>query len=275
MFAAIRSLLHKLARTLSDSFSGNRYSRMTNNGGGIVMAWPIGTTPGDFPVPRSLPLPLLTHLEELDATEWLRESLTTFARSVASFLPGNFAAYARVYHPFELTDSDGTQSTSSWRNLPELAGCDISDPKIAGEIAMNGLTAGQASMGTPPRPIIEALIDHLQLATATPEECYFAVWEGFGGSAVPSQLMPKLELPNRAYHVFAGPLTAALSGYDAYSFGHHDQFANLWWPADHAWCVATEVDSVWTHVGGSRECIDAILRDPRLEAMETSADARW
>jgi hypothetical protein len=87
--------------------------------------------------------------------------------------------------------------------------------------------------------------------------------------------MPKLELPHRAYHVFTGPITAALTSYSAYSFGHHDQFANLWWPADQAWCVATEVDFAWTYVGGSRACIDAVLADPRLEAVETSASARW
>lgn len=275
MFAAIRSLLHDFARWLSNSFGGNGKSRMMNNGSLIVRSWPTGMTPGDFPVPRSLPLPLLTHLEELDATNWLRESLTTFARNVASFLPGHFAAYARVYHHFELTGSDGAPSTSSWRDLPELVGRDISDPLAGAEVVMNRLTDAQANVGSLPRHIIEVLVEHLRLATATADECYFAVWEGFGGSAVPHNLTPKLELPNRKYHVFIGPLKAAGTSYDAYSFGHHEQFANLWWPADHAWCVATEIDSAWTHVGGSRACIDAVLADPRLEAMETSAHARW
>jgi len=46
-------------------------------------------------------------------------------------------------------------------------------------------------------------------------------------------------------------------------------------PADRAWCVATEIDFAWTYVGGSRELIDAILADARLEAVETSAAAEW
>ncbi len=274
MFAAIRSLIYDLRRGVSRALTGSRKSRDAGHSSRIVTAWPIGTTPGDPPVPRSLPLPLLTHLEQLDAADWLKESLTTFARNVASSLPGHFPAYARVYHPFHL---NGRQSglTSSWRDLPEVAGLDIDDPTTAAHIATYGGKNGQANPGSPTLPIIEALIDHLRAATTTPDECYFAVWEGFSGSAVPGDLNPRLELPERAYHVFTGLITAARTGYDAYSFGYADQFANLWWPADHAWCVSTDVDSAWTHVAGSRECIDAVLADPRLETVETSADSRW
>ena len=44
-------------------------------------------------VPR---LPLLRHETSLDSTRWLSDALTTFGTSVASFLPGHFAAYARI-----------------------------------------------------------------------------------------------------------------------------------------------------------------------------------
>jgi hypothetical protein len=283
MFAAIRSLLRAAGEALTGStksrvsghtptFAKSRKPRVSGHSSGIVMAWPIGTTPGDPPVPRSLPLPLLTHLAQLDAADWLKESMTTFARSVASFLPGHFPAYARIYHPFTVSDSAGI--TSRWRDLPGLEGLDIEDSFIGGHVAMMGVRNAQAQSGTPTRQIVETLIEHLRPATNTPDECYFAVWVGFGG-AVPEDLMPQLELPEREYHVFTGPIAAAQTSYDAYSFGQHNQFANLWWPADHSWCVSTEVDSVWTHVGGSRACIDAILSDPRLETSETSAQARW
>jgi len=296
MFGAIRSLLHDLTRSLRDASTGARRSggggsddlahrhrdtfastRMSHLGGSgpfIVSARPIGTKPGDPPISRTLPLPGLTHLQRLDAADWLRESLTTFAMSVASFLPGHFPAYARVYHPFYLHGGP-PQAYSSWRDLPALAGQNIDDPLTASSVAMDGVRSAQALTGTPTLSIIEALVEHLRPATATPGECYFALWEGFGSTAVPEDLLPKLELPNRAYHVFAGPIAAAQTSYDAYPLGYHDQFANLWWPADHTWCVATEVDSAWTHVGGSRACIDAVLADPRLESVETSAHAPW
>lgn len=86
-------------------------------------------------------------------------------------------------------------------------------------------------------------------------------------------------MPHRAYHVFSGPLAGALTSFDAMQFEHpnwpHHMSANLWWPADHAWCVATEIDFAWTYVGASRECTDGLLADPNLEAVETSAAARW
>ncbi len=46
------------------------------------------------------------------------------------------------------------------------------------------------------------------------------------------------------------------------------QSANLWWPDDRAWFVATEIDLMSTYVGGSRECIDALLAAPKLEVLE-------
>jgi hypothetical protein len=44
------------------------------------------------------------------------------------------------------------------------------------------------------------------------------------------------------------------------------QSPNLFWPADKAWCVATEIDLDSTYVGGSAALIAAILSDERLEA---------
>lgn len=50
------------------------------------------------------------------------------------------------------------------------------------------------------------------------------------------------------------------------------QSANLWWPEDRAWCVATEIDFSWTYVGGSGVCIQALIAAQQLEAMPTRID---
>ena len=169
-------------------------------------------------------LPMLTHVQDLQPAEWLRTSMTTFARSVASILPGHFEAYARIEHP-------------EARSLSPA--------------------------------LLDVLIEHLQGATTTPASCWFAIWEGSGASAVPPDLEPKLELPARRYHVFAGPIEGARSNFDRWD--SHHQSANLWWPADHAWCVASEIDLHWSYVGGSRSCIESLLADARLDAVETTA----
>jgi hypothetical protein len=219
-------------------------------------------------------LPLLTHVPSLDATDWLRTSLTTFGRNVSSFLPGDFPAYARVYHPFETN-----RGFSTWREQLAIAGGEVLDPREAEDFAYHGVGNAQARHGTLALPIIEALLAHLTPATTTTDECYFAIWEGFDVSAVPPSLMPKLELPGRAYHIFTGPLRAALTSFDIMQFHYppltRHMSANLWWPADHAWCIATEIDFAWTYVGASRACIDAVLADSRLESIETSAESRW
>ncbi len=45
-----------------------------------------------------------------------------------------------------------------------------------------------------------------------------------------------------------------------------EQSAGLWWPADRAWCVATDVELVSTYVVGSAACVADLLADPRLES---------
>jgi hypothetical protein len=217
-------------------------------------------------------VPLLAHLDALESAEWLHSSLTTFAISVASILPGHFPAYARIYHPFSI-GGDPAMGMSNWAVLAANAGWDLSDPAAAAEFAYNGVSNAQARTGTLSPSILRVLVEHLRPATGTPEQCYFAVWDGFAGSVVPPALTPKLELPNRAYHVFVGPVEGALSSFDAFPYSH--QSANLWWPADQTWCVGTEVDFAWTYVGGPRPYIDAMLADSRLDAVETSSHARW
>jgi hypothetical protein len=217
-------------------------------------------------------LPLLHHETSLAPAVWLRKSLTTFAASVASFLPGHFAAYARLYHPF-VSDGSPPVASRTWQELAASHGRELRDPVTAEAFAYDGLTEAQAPVGTLPLPVLDTLLPHLHPTTATPELCYYAIWTGFGGSAVPHDLQPQLRLPNREYHLFSGPLRAARTSYGDVPFVH--QSANLWWPADHAWCVATEIDHAWSYVGGPSSCIDAILTDPRLDAVVTAATESW
>ncbi|HMD92238.1 MAG TPA: hypothetical protein VKG80_06300 [Trebonia sp.] len=103
--------------------------------------------------------------------------------------------------------------------------------------------------GTPPEVLEEALRDPVPAA----------VRDG-----------PRVRLPNREYLLYRGPAEAVVA--TARLPGTWGQCANLWWPADRAWCVASEIDLEWTYVGGPRGLIDAILADDRIEALPAAPD---
>jgi len=127
-------------------------------------------------------------------------------------------------------------------------------------------------------------------------DCYFCLWEGYGELETYGWLettfaphfkvtardrhtftsdeitRSRLHLPDRDYVVLAGPLGSALriGSFAAELFW--PQSPNLFWPADQAWCVASEIDFDSTLVGGPLRLIDAILRTPELDAWPITAD---
>ncbi|MCZ2402756.1 hypothetical protein IV498_06040 [Paenarthrobacter sp. Z7-10] len=54
--------------------------------------------------------------------------------------------------------------------------------------------------------------------------------------------------------------------------GLNSETPNLAWPADRAWCLATEIDFDSTLVGGSAELIAAVVEHPGLEALEVGVE---
>ena len=108
--------------------------------------------------------------------------------------------------------------------------------------------------------------------TLTPERCYFCIWDGYGFlDPTRYERAPRVRVPHRDYLLFRGSLEAVTSFADAV-LGWKSP--NIWWPEDHAWCVATEIDIFETYVGGSEGCIQRILSCRDLEALPTTIEAR-
>jgi hypothetical protein len=148
-----------------------------------------------------------------------------------------------------------------------------------------GLFDGWPKTGSLPLDLARALVGMLSDYTRTPERCWFAAWEGWGdpvfavsrfsGSkhgpapplpvVIPRPRTRTFKVPGRGYYIARGALASALE--TVYGVASHYQSASIWWPDDRAWCVATEVDFDWTYVGGSNECIAAVLGHPDLEAL--------
>ncbi|OLZ15182.1 hypothetical protein [Sulfobacillus thermosulfidooxidans] len=53
---------------------------------------------------------------------------------------------------------------------------------------------------------------------------------------------------------------------------HYRQTPHYWWPKDHAWCVAGDVDLSWTIIGGSRDLIEHLINAEDLEVLSISQD---
>lgn len=90
-----------------------------------------------------------------------------------------------------------------------------------------------------------------------------------------------LGLPGRDYLLLGGTLAELAVpdwGYNA-GIGWMPQFPpdptpQLIWPEDQAWVVASEIDWDSTIVAGSRELVDAVLKDPTFEAFEVQETDR-
>ncbi|HET7305523.1 MAG TPA: hypothetical protein VFJ12_13345 [Segeticoccus sp.] len=72
---------------------------------------------------------------------------------------------------------------------------------------------------------------------------------------------PRVELPERSYVLYRGAVEHATAFVDS-----ERKTANLWWPRDRTWCVATEIDLDCTYIGGSEKLVEDLVRDGRLEA---------
>jgi hypothetical protein len=116
--------------------------------------------------------------------------------------------------------------------------------------------------GTMYPPDAEVLAELLRPWTMTPDRCWFCVWDGYGWIAAGDG--PRVRLPARDYLLYRGPVEAAVANV---GLAGQQQTANLWWPEDRAWCVATEIDLAWTYVGGQAGLIEHLVSDDRIEAL--------
>lgn len=221
----------------------------------------------------------LSWSDDVAQAEWIGQRLTPRAMTAIAFVPAGFQAYARILHPAE--EPRWGERLVRWRDVAAWSGLPL-DPYA--EFASIALPPGPVGAPPPwsgqgPRrgslfpPDAAAVIGHLRRCTATPDGCWFCLWDGYGwaADAIPDTVEngPRVRLPDRNYHLYRGPTDAAIVGYPGEPLDHT---ANLWWPEDHAWCVASEIDLSSTYVGGPAELMSALVSDPAIEALEVEPD---
>jgi hypothetical protein len=243
------------------------------------------------------PMPASTHLRlaaDASPADWLTLRVGPFGSGVGGLLPHGFDAYARILHPA----FDRERRPVRWGTVAEWSG-HLLHPLVQFRRLMKppaGSGRGPVPYFAPPpdgnlpEPTLAALCRILASHTTTADRCWFCLWQGYGwvngspavammtrdgrGDPIPpafgpeSLAGPHLRLPQRNYMLFEGPLEAAseMGWWPAEQF-FDPQSPNIFWPADHAWCAATEIDLDSTYVGGSTELIADLLADACLEAL--------
>ncbi len=79
-----------------------------------------------------------------------------------------------------------------------------------------------------------------------------------------------VRIPNRDYFLFQGAWYLGNWGAPQEPSGSHDWAPPpaFVWPADHAWCLARDVDPHYAGIGADPIAIQALLDDPRLDVVE-------
>ena len=235
--------------------------------------------------------------------EWVTSRIDVFAEQWVSGMVGpDFQAYARIFHPM-----DDEPDAPRWADVARSQGRVMHAGAQWGQInpAPAELGDGRSFPGEPRTghlyvEALTALCAILTRHTETPARTWFAVWDGWGwehpgGTAVlrssnsgeplaPLEMAPEewqldltgptFALPGRVYRLFGGAVDAATRiGHWVAADWFDPQSPSIFWPEDHRWCVATEVDADSTLVGGSRELIEEVINSPLLEALPIARDA--
>jgi hypothetical protein len=248
-----------------------------------------------------------TPSRDLDAAAWIAPRLNGRFSTVGCVVPTGFAAYARILHPARGLDGDPV----SWAQVAAETGRAVHPlvqwhRLIGTEDYLNG--RGGDWSGGPPQtghlegPSLDVLLDVLSRHTATPHDCWFGLWEGWGwidsqpgatatafawtGAKPPPEPAPmpppfspevlgwpRVETPGRNFLLLHGPLASArFIGHQVTPDWFIEQSPQLIWPDDRAWCVGTEIDFDSTLVGGTVELAHQLLNDRTLDAWPINPD---
>lgn len=213
--------------------------------------------------------------------QWIADSLekpwsrSKDANYAAAIIPRGFEAYARLFHPAyyrseecEITWSEVAKHTG-WTPHSQMQWHAIADFNNQ-DICLSGLIAPYT--GRLPEKQAKILIEILCKYTSTKENCYFAIWDGWNLPDLEKlrDITVRLQLTDRCYYLVEADIGTAVNQITSLPL----KAAGMWWPKDRAWCVATEVDMMWTYIGGTGACISEILANNKLEAWKATTDDR-
>ena len=183
---------------------------------------------------------------------------------VGTVVPTGFEQVVRVLHPAGDTRTWAQVAAANDRQVHPLVQWGGIAPHFDGTSRSGDVDPEEGSV---PAEALAAILEHCP----TDDDVTYAVWVGFGSWADRGDdhaLLPGWG--GRDYLLFEAPKAALTSwpGMDP----AWPQSANLIWPRERSWCIATEIDWDSTLVAGPRAVTRAVLADERLEAFEVAYD---
>ena len=153
------------------------------------------------------------------AGQWILERLHPFAKDVGSIVPDGFAAYARIFHPLS-RNMNGRMMPVRWRDIAAANGRSLPQEVRALKLSRDPprfspsgeeLWTEGALEGSMPIELAARLSGILGLHTQTPQDCWFAVWEGWGDLRLPHRTTTVLPVPQRTMFMHQGSIDAVLT----------------------------------------------------------------
>lgn len=186
----------------------------------------------------------LTPCTEATAADWITSAANAWER-LATFGPEGFEAYARLR--FIPDPTRAVQSENEAETVPD-------HPSESQQL--------------------ETAVAVLGRHTTTPDRLFFAFWDGFG-FAMPAATF---DVPNRSFFLYAGA-TSELGTWDVAP--EHQAPGQRWlpapaliWPADHAWCLANDVDPHWAGIGAGRGALEDLMAEAGLDVVTANPAER-
>ncbi|ORI20028.1 hypothetical protein BJD99_00460 [Rhodococcus sp. 1163] len=220
-------------------------------------------------------------LSDVSVGDWVSECTSTFDGTVTALVPGGFETYSRVLHPARMESASGITVPVRWSTVADALGAVMHQSVAWGSMIEAGVRqgrgTGQGSLWTDSPQEGELSVNEAEVLgsvlaglTTTPDDCFFGFWEGVGLQGVRRD-QTGLVMPGRKHLLVRGAVADVSR--DLQGFLPH-----VWWPADRAWFVATDVDLTSTYVGGSTDVANTLAAEhPGLECVGSwrGANITW
>lgn len=193
-----------------------------------------------------------------------RDKMGTSHFVVGELVPRGFPAYVRIMHPAQRSDG-GVVEDVSWHETADANGRTLRAlshfEDLVPSMSASDLELARPLQGQLADRLCERLAASLCSHTATPSKCTF-MFAGSWGSLLPSgEGVTTAQMSDGQYIMTHGNCLQVCT---------FEISPTIWWPSDRSWIVVSQVDLDSTFIGCELSALQALVKDPDIEAWQVS-----